>query len=46
MVGIALTVLAVLLVIVLAFCYSDHGKHSRNAPRELPFLDKAPKKRS
>ncbi len=46
MVGILLTVLAVLLVIVLAFCYSDHGKTSREAPRDFPYLDKTPKKRS
>lgn len=45
MVGILLTVLAVLLVIVLAFCYSDHGKTSRAAPRDLPYLEKSPKKR-
>ncbi len=36
MVGIVLTVLAVFLVIVLAFCYSEHTR----SPKELPFLDK------
>ncbi len=46
MVGILLTVIAVLAVIVLAFCYSDHGKVSRGAPGEFPYLDKSPKKKS
>jgi hypothetical protein len=40
MVGILLTVLAVLLVIMLAFCHSEHSR----SPRELPFLDKDHKK--
>jgi hypothetical protein len=40
MVGILLTVLAVLLVIVLAFCHSEQTR----SPRELPFLNKNHKK--
>jgi hypothetical protein len=46
MVGIVLTVLAVLLVIVLAFCHSEQSHGSRSGPKELPFLDRTHKKRS
>ncbi len=35
MLGIVLTVLAVFLVIVLAFCFSGHTR----SPKELPFLE-------
>jgi hypothetical protein len=46
MVGIVLTVFAVLLVIVLAFCHSEQNRGSRGAPKELPFFDRTHKKRS
>lgn len=46
MVGIILTLLAVLLVICLAFCYSDHSQTSRSSARDLSFLDKNHKKKS
>jgi hypothetical protein len=46
MVGIVLTVLAVLLVIVLAFCHSEQSHGSRSAPKELPFFDRINKKKS
>jgi hypothetical protein len=46
MIGIALTLLAVLLVICLAFCYSDPS-HSRNpAAKDMPFLDRPIKKKN
>jgi hypothetical protein len=45
MVGILLTVLAVLLVIVLAFCHSEQSRGS-GTPKELPFLDRINKKRN
>lgn len=45
MVGILLTVLAVLLVIVLAFCYSDQGKASRHGSGDFPYLGRTPKKK-
>lgn len=46
MVGIVLTLLAVFLVICLAFCYSDHT-HPRSDPsRDLPFLERIHKRKS
>lgn len=46
MVGILLTVLAVLLVIVLAFCHSEQSQGSRSSSKELPFFGRINKKRS
>ncbi len=43
MIGILLTVLAVLLVICLAFRYSDQG--TRNPARDFPFLHKGTSKK-
>jgi hypothetical protein len=46
MIGIGLTLLAVLLVICLAFCHSDPG-HARNSgARDMPFLDRPVKKKN
>lgn len=46
MVGIILTLLAVLLVICLAFCYGDHSQFSRHPARDFPYLDKTNRKRN
>lgn len=46
MVGIILTLLAVLLVICLAFCYSDHTQFSRHPAKDLPFLDRTHRKKN
>jgi hypothetical protein len=46
MIGIFLTLLAVLLVICLAFCYTELSQSNRDPSRDLPFLAKIPKKKS
>jgi len=45
MIGILLTLLAVLLVICLAFCYGELSQSNRDPSRDLPFLEKIPKKK-
>jgi len=45
MIGICLTLLAVLLVICLAFCYTGLGQSHRSDARDLPFMDNPNKKR-
>ena len=45
MLGIVLTVLAVLVVICLAFCHSDQSK-AQNLIRDLLFLDKTTNKKN
>jgi len=46
MIGILLTLLAVLLVICLAFCYGDHGPTTDRSAKDLPFLDRPHKKKN
>jgi len=46
MIGIFLTLLAVLLVICLAFCYTDLSHSNRDPARDLPFLHRIPRKKS
>jgi hypothetical protein len=45
MIGILLTLLAVLLVICLAFFHGELSQSSRDPSRDLPFLIKIPKKK-
>jgi hypothetical protein len=40
MIGILLTLAAVLLVICLAFCYSERSHPNLNSSEDFPFLDK------
>ena len=46
MIGIFLTLLAVLIVICLAFCYTDHGIDRTEHIRELALLYRGNKKKS
>jgi len=46
MIGIILTLLAVLLVICLAFCYTELSQSNRDPSRDLPFLYRVPRKKS
>jgi hypothetical protein len=46
MVGILLTLIAVLLVICLAFCYSERSQPNRNPSKDLPYLERVNKKKS
>ena len=46
MIGILLTLLAVLLVICLAFCSSEHNRSARDSASQFPFLYKSTRKRS
>jgi len=46
MIGIFLTLLAVLLVICLAFCYTELNQSNRDPSRDFPFLEKIHKKKS
>ncbi len=45
MTGILLTLLAVLLVICLAFCHTDHSRASRDSAGDFPYPDKINKGR-
>jgi len=45
MIGIFLTLLAVLLVICLAFWHTELSESNREPPRDLPFLHRIPRKK-